>query len=595
MSAVRLPVASSAQVRRRFGTLLADHKLAFTLVTVTQLAAAVASVTIPRLLGSMVDLVETAGRSGLSHAAASGRLHGLIAVVIALASLNALLTGAGEYLARILGERVFAELRERLVGAAMHLPLSVVESAGTGDLLGRTSHDLESIRFVVQRGVSQILVIVLTIVSVAVAALVTSPLLGVCMLTSAVIAVPVGRWYLRHVLPGYKAMNALWAEVDGVVAETADQADTVDAQALGARRNRVLDRALREVWATEQYTLFLRCVLISGLGVAVMLPLITTVLWGGWLVGHGTVTLGAVTAVALYAVQLRGPVSDITFWLDSLQSASAALARIVGVELVEPDREAVTDAVVPDPPRVRGVSYAYRERHDVLHDVDLEIVPGERLVLVGPSGSGKSTLGRMLAGVHPPTRGRVTVGHGGPGGEGTDLTALTESALHREVALVTQEHHVFACSLADNLRIARADATDAEIAQALDVVGAGPWVAGLSDGLATLVGAGGVVLDPGQAQQVALARIVLTDPATLILDEATSLLDPAVARSAERAIDAVLADRTVIAIAHRLDTAVVADRVAVVIDGRIVELGPHDELVAAGGEYTKLWEAWSSR
>ena len=133
------------------------------------------------------------------------------------------------------------------------------------------------------------------------------------------------------------------------------------------------------------------------------------------------------------------------------------------------------------------------------------------------------------------------------------------------------------------------------IAQALDVVGAGPWVAGLSDGLATLVGAGGVVLDPGQAQQVALARIVLMDPATLILDEATSLLDPAVARSAERAIDAVLADRTVIAIAHRLDTAVVADRVAVVIDGRIVELGPHDELVAAGGEYTKLWEAWSSR
>lgn len=594
MSAIRLPVASSAQVRRRFGTLLADHKAAFALVTVTQLAAAVASVAIPRLLGTMVDLVERSGGAP-GAVAAAGHLRGLIAAVIALAALNALLTGAGEYLARILGERVFAELRERLVGAAMHLPLSVVESAGTGDLLGRTSHDLESIRFVVQRGVSQILVIVLTIVSVTVAALVTSPLLGVCMLTSAVIAVPVGRWYLRHVVPGYKAMNALWAEVDGVVAETADQADTVDAQGLGARRNRVLDRAMREVWATEQYTLWLRCVLITGLGVAVMLPLITTVVWGAWLVGHGTVTLGAVTAVALYAVQLRGPVSDITFWLDSLQSASAALARIVGVELVEPDREAVTDVVVPDPPRVRGVSYAYREGHDVLHDVDLDVAPGERLVLVGPSGSGKSTLGRMLAGVHPPTRGRVTVGHGGPDGEGIDLTSLTEKALHREVALVTQEHHVFACSLADNLRIARADATDDEIAQALDVVGAGPWVAGLPDGLATLVGTGGVVLDPGQAQQVALARIVLMDPATLILDEATSLLDPAVARSAERAIDAVLADRTVIAIAHRLDTAAVADRVAVVIDGRIVELGPHEELVAAGGEYTKLWEAWTSR
>ena len=178
-------------------------------------------------------------------------------------------------------------------------------------------------------------------------------------------------------------------------------------------------------------------------------------------------------------------------------------------------------------------------------------------------------------------------------GEGTDLTALTEAALHRQVALVTQEHHVFACSLADNLRIARADADDAQIAAALDVVGAGPWVAGLSDGLDTLVGAGGVVLDPGQAQQVALARIVLMDPATLILDEATSLLDAGAARSAERALDAVLTGRTVVVIAHRLDAAAAADRVAVVIDGRIVELGPHEELVAAGGQYTRLWEAWS--
>ncbi|WP_172120632.1 ABC transporter ATP-binding protein [Actinomyces faecalis] len=583
---MRLPVADGRTVRRRFLSLLGEHKRAFAVVTLAQLAAAMASVGIPKVLGLMVDAVRA--DAGAQH------LRTLIAVVVVLAVVNAVLTGVGEYLARILGEKIFAELRERLVGAAMHLPLSVVESAGTGDLLGRTSHDLENIRFVVQRGVSQILVIVLTILSVVVAALLASPLLGVCMLASAVIAVPLARWYLRHVVPGYQTMNALWAEVDGVIAETADQAETVDAQYLGQRRNRVLDRALREAWQTEQYTMWLRVVLITGLGVAVMLPLLAVLAWGAWLLGHGVVTLGAVTTVALYSVQVRGPVHEITFWLDTVQSASAALARIVGVELVEPDREATSDVVVPEPPRVRGVSYAYRAGHDVLHDVDLEIVPGERLVVVGPSGSGKSTLGRMLAGIHPPTRGRVTVGSDGPDDQGTDLTALTEQALHREVALVTQEHHVFACSLADNLRIARADATDVEIARALDVVGASVWVEGLSDGLDTLVGNGGVVLDPGQAQQVALARIVLMDPATLVLDEATSLLDPTSARSAERALDAVLAGRTVIAIAHRLDTAAAADRVAVVIDGRIVELGPHEELVAAGGEYTRLWEAWTS-
>ena len=587
MSAVRLPVADAAAVRRRVGALLAEHRAAVAGVALAQLAAAAAGVAIPRVLGEMVDVV---GRGGPG---AAGRLHGLIAVVVALAAANALLTGGGEYLARILGERVFAELRERLVTAAMRLPLSVVESAGTGDLLGRTGHDLESIRFVVRRGVSQILVIVLTIVSVTAAALLTSPALGACMLVAAVLAVPIGRWYLLRVVPSYKATNGLWAEFDGIVAETAEQADTVDAQGLGRRRNQVLDRALREAWLTEQYSLWLRCVLVGVLALAVCLPLIAVLTLGAWLVGRGAVTVGGVTTVALYAVQLREPVHEITFWLDSLQSASVALARIVGVELVEPDRVATSGRVLPEPPRARSPGPRRAGRRGRGGRRRRPPAPGERLVVVGPSGSGKSTLGRMLAGIHPPTRGRVTVGSDGPDGEGTDLTALTEAALHRQVALVTQEHHVFACSLADNLRIARADADDAQIAEALDVVGAGPWVAGLSDGLDTLVGAGGVVLDPGQAQQVALARIVLMDPATLILNEATSLLDGGAARSAERAWDAVLTGRTVVVIAHRMDAAAAADRVAVVIDGRIVELGPHEELVAAGGQYMRLWEAWS--
>ncbi|MDO4901790.1 ABC transporter ATP-binding protein [Actinomyces sp.] len=584
----RLPVADAAAVRRRALKLIGEHRGAVAAVTTLQLLAALAAVGIPRVLGAMVDLV-----AGTPGAEAAGRLQALIAVVIALAMGNAALTGCGEYLARVLGERVFAELRERLVGSAMHLPLSVVESAGTGDLLGRTGRDLESIRTVVQRGVSQILVIVLTLLTIVAAAVITSPRLSLAMIVPLLAVVPAWRWYLRHAVPAYRAMNAMWAEVDGVIAETADQADTVDAHALGARRNRILDRATIEVWATEQYTLWLRIVLITVLGLGSFAPVIAVVAWGAWLAGHGAVTLGAITTVALYAIQLRTPVSEVTFWIDSLQSAGAAMSRIVGVELVRPDREATSGAVTGRPPRVRGVSYAYRPGHDVLHDVDLELIPGERLAVVGPSGSGKSTLGRMLAGIHPPTRGRVTVNDGEDGDE-IDLTALTEDALHREVALVTQEHHVFACSLADNLRLARTDATDAELKRSLEAVGADDWVRGLSDGLETRVGAGGAQLTPGQAQQVALARIVLMDPATLVLDEATSLLDPSAARSAERSLDAVLAGRTVVAIAHRLDTAAAADRVAVVINGRIVELGPHAELLAAGGEYTRLWQAWVS-
>ncbi|MDO4242861.1 MAG: ABC transporter ATP-binding protein [Actinomyces sp.] len=606
----RLPVADGAAVRRRALRIIADHAGPLAAATTVQLCAALAAVGIPWVLGAMVDQVTGAG----TEAGAAGRVHLLIAAVIVLAAVNAVLSGVGDYLARVLGERVFAEQREQLMAGVMHLPLSVVESAGTGDLLGRTNRDLDAIGFVVQRGVSQVIILVLTVATIIGASVLASPVLSLALLVPLLLTMPVSRWYMRRAVPGYRAMNAMWAELDGNIAETADQSASIDALGLGVRRNRLFDRILQEAWSTELYTLWLRIVLITTLSLSAFAPVVAALAWGSWLLGQGSVTLGAVTTAVLYAVQLRAPLAEMTFWIDTLQSAGAAMARIVGVELVEPDRRPTSQEVVGEPPQAHAVSYAYRKGHEVLHEVSLRLVPGERLAVVGPSGSGKSTLGRLLAGIHPPTRGRVTVGgvrgSDGPGGSGpavgddgeaaceqcsgVDLTSLTEAALHKEVVLVTQEHHVFSCSLADNLRLADPGATDEELLGALEVVGARQWAQRLSEGLDTRVGAGGVQLDPGQAQQVALARIVLMDPATLVLDEATSLLDPSAARSAERSLDRVLAGRTVVAIVHRLDAAAAADRVAVVIDGRIVELGPHDELVAAGGEYTRLWEAWAS-
>ena len=235
------------------------------------------------------------------------------------------------------------------------------------------------------------------------------------------------------------------------------------------------------------------------------------------------------------------------------------------------------------------VRFAYVEGRDVLHGVDLSVGVGERIAMVGPSGAGKSTLGRLLAGIHPPRTGAVTVG-------GVGLVELPLGDLRGHVALVTQEHHVFVGTLRENLALAAPpDATDADILAALDAVDALEWVEALPDGLDTVVGSGGRALPAAQAQQIALARLVLADPHTLVLDEATSLIDPRAARHLERSLAAVLEGRTVIAIAHRLFSAHDADRVAVVEDGVISEFGSHDDLVAAGGPYAALWDSWNGR
>jgi ABC-type multidrug transport system fused ATPase/permease subunit len=272
---------------------------------------------------------------------------------------------------------------------------------------------------------------------------------------------------------------------------------------------------------------------------------------------------------------LIDPLDTILIWIEQLQSSGASFARVEGLAAVP--RAETDPARLPagDRIEVAGVRYAYDGGPDVLHGIDLIVRPGERLAVVGLSGAGKSTLGRLLAGVDRPRTGTVTVG-------GVPVAGLPPDLLRRQVVLVTQEHHVFAETLRENLMV---QAPDAELRAALDTVGA-DWAGDLDADL------GVQPIDGAQAQQLALARVVLADPHTVILDEATALLDPTTARTAERALAAVLHKRTVIAIAHRLQTAHDADRVAVMDAGRIVELGTHDELVAAGGSYAALWRRW---
>lgn len=575
---MKLPVADSSALRAHTRYLLRRHRRGLGTVLVLHVLAATAGLAGPWLLGRMVDAV--------AQGTTTGYVDQAVTILVAAVLAQTVLIRYAQRGAMVLGETVFAELREQFLGTVTRLPLSTVERAGTGDLVARTTNDIDRVQHTVRFGVPRVLVTSATIALTLVAAFAMSWQVALAMLVGVPLLLVTTRWYLRRAAAGYLREGAAYATLNGSITESVEGARTVDALGLGARRRARVDTDLREAFDAERYTLWLRTVLFPGVDLSFVMPVVAVVVWGAWLVSTGDVTVGAVTTIALYALQLMHPIGELIFWLDEIQVGATSLARIIGVDSVRPDRTARPDAAPADERVVaKDVRYAYREGHDVLHGIGLDLQVGERLAVVGPSGAGKSTLGRMLAGIHPPSGGEVTVGD-------VPLVDLPLDDLRGHVALVTQEHHVFVGTLEQNLRLAKPAAGDDELRQALEAVDAWGWVQALPDGLATEVGSGGVSLSPAQAQQVALARLVLLDPHTLVLDEATSLLDPRAARHLERSLSAVLTGRTVVAIAHRLHTAHDADRVAVVDGGRITEIGPHEELVAAGGSYADLWHSW---
>ncbi|RSN28755.1 multidrug ABC transporter permease [Amycolatopsis sp. WAC 04169] len=572
-----LPTADGKRIRAVLGELLRTSKARAAGALTLLVGATAIGLLTARLLGHIVDLV-------IEKRPATELATPVVALVL-VAVAQAIATALGVSLTAKLGETLLAELRERFVDRALGLPLEQIERAGSGDLTARVTNDVTVVARAVREALPElgrsVLTIVLTLGALAV--------LDWRFLLAALLAAPIQlhtvRWYVRNAVPLYAKQRIATGSQQQQLLDTIGGAKTVRAFRLAdahvervrQRSEGAMDLMLRGVRLMTKF--FARLNLAEFIGLSAVLAA------GFLLVGADAVTVGAATAAALYFHSLFGPINTALALVDDAQAAAASLARLIGVADLpaprEPERPArPVDASV----KAAGISHSYVDGHPVLRDVDLDLSPGERVALVGASGAGKTTLAKLIAGIHAPASGTISVG-------GVPLDELGPSETRRAVALISQEVHVFAGSLADDLRLARPAASDSDLLAALEKVGARGWAEAL--GLATIVGEGGHQLTVTQAQQLALARLVLADPPIAILDEATAEAGSAGAKVLEAAAAAALEGRTGLVVAHRLTQAAASDRVVVLDAGEIVESGTHDELVASGGQYATLWAAWS--
>ncbi len=626
-----LPVANNKEGLRYVKRLISKHKALCILTFSFQLLAAALAGILPWLAGKILDLIAQTNSFVL--------LKPYLLAIVLIFVVQIMVAYCAEYAAGIFGERSSQHMREEAMHKLLQLSILNVEQAGSGDLLGRISYDIRMVQGFFAQGFTSIVQVVLSLSVSYVMVFIAAPSLAWLLWLSLPALLILSKWYFKRVTPLIQAGSALVAQSAGQVSENASNASLIEAFGLQHKRIAKLDALMLSMWSQQYGVYETRARGFSCMNMIMLMPLFFAVLLGAYFVPAGLISLGALSSFTMYTLQLRAPITSAMFFITNAQVAWASLLRVSGFDLVKAQEAGTIKELDHADIELKDLSFSYAPHMPaVLHNINMTIKEGECIAVVGTTGAGKTSLARILAGIDRSYEGSACFG-------GHEIKDYDEQFLREQIIMLSQEHHVFSASLRDNLVLARplsqaepggaqtaspdpmgdkpagaqtaspnpacdkpagaqtesaellsaksAVPDDSELIAALDLVGA-TWFYELEEGLDTILGSAGLQLSSAQAQELALARLALKDPKLIILDEATSMMDPSSAFKLERALGTLLKGKTVIMIAHRLFTAQQADRICLMDHGRIREMGSHAELLSAQGAYAKLWSAWNS-